>query len=88
MTAKFKNPATHVPRHPLLALYLELFHFIFVPQSMIKALKHFFFRRDEPDPVRALNLCQGGVSPEPDLCVLWACHQREAHSLVRFHYFE
>ena len=43
---------------------------------------YFCFRRDESDPVRALNLREGGICPEPDLCVLRACHQRRAHSLV------
>ena len=55
---------------------------------MKKALKHFKFRRDESDPVWAVNLCQGGICTEPDLCVLWACHQRKAHSLVRFYSFD
>ena len=40
ITAKFKNPATHVSL-PLLARYHKLSHSIFVPKSMKKALKHF-----------------------------------------------
>ena len=40
------------------------------------------FRRGESDPVRALDLRQGGLRPQPHLRLLRARHKRGAHPLV------